>query len=185
MKKLPLWAPSADKKARIPAANIAIIAVCGALLYVSQVAFSFLPNIELVSPLIILYTRHLKRLTLPAIYVFAMIEGLTYGFGLWWVAYLYVWTVLYGVAALVERYSGGSSNPFLWAVIAALFGLFFGLLCSVPYFFTLGFGGGVSYFLSGIPFDFLHCGGNFITTLVLFLPLDKLFGKIRSYAQKE
>ena len=80
---------------KLRAIDLVQIAICAAILYVSQVAFSFLPNIELVSPLIIVYTRNFGKKTLAIIYIFALIQGLTYGFGVWWVNYLYVWTILY------------------------------------------------------------------------------------------
>ena len=31
----------------------------------------------------------------------------------------------------------------------------------------------LSYWVSGIPFDLIHCGGNFVMTLVLYKPLKK------------
>ena len=74
-----------------------------ALLLVSQVALAFLPNIEVVSLLIIIYTLFFKRKTLYIIYLFALLEGLLYGFGTWWIMYLYVWTILWGIAMLLQN----------------------------------------------------------------------------------
>jgi len=162
---------------KLRAVELVQIAICAAILYVSQVAFSFLPNIELVSPLIIVYTRNFGKKTLAIIYIFALIQGLTYGFGVWWINYLYVWTILYFIASAAKKLE----NPLGWAIIAAFFGLFFGLLCSIPYFFALGIGGGVSYFVNGIPFDLMHCAGNFVVTLLLFIPLDRIMKKADSF----
>jgi hypothetical protein len=36
----------------------------------------------------------------------------------------------------------------------------------------------VAKWVSGIPFDLLHCGGNFVMALVLFRPLRRLMEKL-------
>lgn len=145
------------------AKDIVIIGALSAVLLVSQIAFSFLPNIELVSVLVIAFTLVLERKTLYIIYVFAFCEGLYYGFGLWWVMYLYVWTILY---FLVRLFRSQTSRVF-WAALAGGFGLIFGALCSIPYFFVSGIGGGLAYWIRGIPFDLLHGASNFIVTLAI------------------
>jgi len=73
--------------------DIAIIAMLSAILITVQVTLGFLPNVELVSVLIILYTLVFGRKSLAIIYVFVTVEGFIYGFGLWWFNYLYVWTI--------------------------------------------------------------------------------------------
>ena len=59
-------------------------AFLAALLLVLQVSLSWLPNIELVSLLMILYTLVFRRHVWVILYVFVILEGLIYGFGLWW-----------------------------------------------------------------------------------------------------
>ena len=79
--------------------------------------------------LVIAYTVTFGRKALLPIYVFVMLEGATYGFGLWWATYLYVWAVLYGAARLLRR----NTSVLVWAVTAGFFGLGFGALCTIPY----------------------------------------------------
>ncbi|MDQ9757401.1 hypothetical protein RFZ45_00270, partial [Acinetobacter baumannii] len=67
------------------------------VLFVAQIALAVLPNIEIVSLLVIVYTLVFERKTIPIIYAFALLEGLVYGFGIWWIMYLYVWTILYAI----------------------------------------------------------------------------------------
>ena len=62
----------------------------GALLVVSKQAMSGLPNIEPVTLLIILFALELPRETPAAITVFILLQGVLYGFGLWWAMYLYI-----------------------------------------------------------------------------------------------
>ncbi|MDD4113493.1 MAG: hypothetical protein PHC56_10765 [Herbinix sp.] len=147
--------------------DIVIIGVMAALLIVLQVGLSFLPNIELVSLIVILCTIIYGWKTLYIIYIFVIAEGLIFGFGLWWVNYLYVWTILMLLTMLFRD----KQSPFLWAIISGAFGLSFGLLCSIPYLFIGGVPMAVSYFISGIPFDAIHCVSNYIITLVLIKPL--------------
>lgn len=61
-----------------------------AVVFAAQVVMGFLPNIELVTLLFILYTLVLGKKVFLIIYVFVFLEGFFYGFGLWWINYLYV-----------------------------------------------------------------------------------------------
>ena len=146
------------------------------MMFALQVAAASLPNIELVSLLVAAFSVYFGRRTLAAIYVFALLEGITYGFGSWWICYLYVWTILY----LVSRAAKQMQSPIGWAAILGLFGLLFGALCSIPYFFILGPAGGLSYFLGGIPYDLLHCVGNTVSGLLLWKPVGKALERIAS-----
>ncbi|MDD3335890.1 MAG: hypothetical protein PHI98_10305 [Eubacteriales bacterium] len=163
-------------KPRLNARELVLLALLTALLLAMQVALAALPNIELVSLLIILYTLYYRKKALFVIYAFALCEGLLYGFGLWFINYLYVWTVLWGVTTLCRRVTA----PMGWALISAAFGLSFGLLCAIPYLFIGGVPMAWAYFLSGIPFDIAHCAGNLLTALALFKPLNRLFAKLQN-----
>lgn len=147
----------------------------GAIAYVSQIALSFLPNIEVVSVLFLVYTRIFGRKALFPIYVFVLLEGIFYGFGSWWIMYLYVWAVLFGITMLFRK-----NDSFLfWAILCGAFGLCFGALCAVTQGIMFGIGSGIAYFINGIPFDIAHCIGNFFTTLALYKPLSFLLGKVK------
>lgn len=143
-------------------------------MFAAQLALAGLANIELVSLLVMLFTLSFGRRVLYAIYAFALLEGLVFGFHLWWVSYLYVWAVLAGVTWLFRR----TSSVVAMAVISGLFGLAFGALCSIPYIFAGGFAMAAAYWVSGIPFDLVHCVGNLLLCLILWKPLYKAFEKI-------
>jgi len=68
------------------------------------------------------------------------------------------------------------TSPLGWAVLAGGFGLLFGVLCTPVYVLTGGPAFALSWWLSGIPFDLAHCGGNFVLALVLFRPLRAVMG---------
>ncbi len=144
-----------------------------AILLGVQLAFAFLPNIELVSLLIILYTRHLKYRALPVIYVFVLLEGLIFGFGIWWIIYLYIWAILFALTMLAQK----NQSLIGWAMISGGFGLFLGRLGRFCIFFKRP-AGGVRLVCSGIPFDIAHGVGNFLVCLALFKPLDYLLDRM-------
>lgn len=154
--------------------EIAIIGISSAILVMSQLAIAFLPNIELVSLLIIIYTLNFKRKALYVIYTFVLIEGIIFGFSLWWFAYLYIWLVLFVVTYILRNIN----SSLTWAIIASIFGLLFGTLSSIPYLFIGGISTAVAYIIAGISFDLIHCFSNFIIVLVLFNPLNKICKKI-------
>ena len=151
------------------------LSLMGALMVGTQVAMAALPNVNLVSVLIILTVIAYGAKAFYPVYVFVLLEGLIYGFGLWFFNYLYVWAVLIGIALLLRK----NTNYLVWAVVAGLFGLSFGALCTIPYFFIGGPAMALSYWVSGIPFDITHCVSNFVLTLLLLKPLNELFKKYR------
>jgi len=159
---------------------IVLIGMMGALLFTVQVALYFLPNVELVTLLIILFTLIFKKKTLFIIYVFVLLEGLLYGFGLWWFGYLYVWTILYFITVLLKKVA----SPLSWAITSAGFGLSFGALFSIPYFITGGIALGGSYWISGIPFDIIHGISNFVLMLVLYKPLFIILNKLNIHYER-
>ncbi len=150
------------------AKEIAFAALMAAVMFTAQVALSFLPNIELVSILVIVSAIVFGKWSLMSIYGFVLLEGLFYGFGIWWFNYCYIWAILYIIARIFRRIE----NPVIWAIISGAYGLSYGLLCAIPYGIAGGLYAGISYWISGIPFDLLHCAGNFAVALVLFRPLS-------------
>lgn len=152
-------------------------ALMGAILLVSQIALAALPNIEVVSLLLILYTLAISpKQALVSAYLFALLEGLVYGFGMWWIMYLYVWPALVLITWLLKK----NRSVWLWAFVSAIFGLSFGALCSIPYFVSGGIGAGIAWWISGIPYDITHCVSNGIIMLVLFRPLLHFFTTLQS-----
>lgn len=152
---------------RMSISDIATIGVMVATLEAAKIAMSFLPNIEIVTLLIMLYTICLGKKTIYAIFVFVLIEGCLYGFGVWWIMYLYIWPLLSLITYVLRK----QNSTIVFACISGFFGLFFGALCSIPYFFIGGASMGFSYFVAGISFDIVHCISNVVLCLILWHPL--------------
>ena len=153
-----------------------------AMIEACKLCMQALPNIELTSFLLILFALRFGRLTLFVVPVFTLIEGLIYGFGLWWVMYLYAWPLL----VLAIRPFRQIDSAFFFAVFSGVFGLLFGPLCAVPYFFIGFAGGGVTqgltqmfaWWVAGIPFDLMHGVSNFFIMLALYRPMNRLLVRL-------
>ncbi|MCI5680211.1 MAG: hypothetical protein MR278_09615 [Bacteroidales bacterium] len=156
------------------ARSLAWMGVLTALLCTGQVVMSFLPNLEIVSLLIILYTIFFGKKVFWMIYGFVFLEGFLYGFGMWWFQYLYIWSILAMVVLLLRN----NTSALFWSIISGFFGLSFGALCTLPYLFTGGPAAAFSYWVSGLGFDLTHCIGNMVLCLVLFKPLYALLQKV-------
>ena len=154
--------------------DIATIGVMAALLEVIKVALQSIPNVELVTLLIIVFTLYLGPKSLIAVWGFVGMECAVYGLGLWTIMYIYVWPILVLLTCLLRKHK--SQWPFV--VLASMFGLFFGALCSIPYFFMGGYATALAWWVAGIPYDILHGVANFITAAVLFTPLTKALNRI-------
>ena len=153
-----------------------------AMIEACKLCMQALPNIELTSFLLILFALRFGWLTLFVVPVFTLIEGLIYGFGLWWVMYLYAWPLL----VLAVRPFRQIDSAFFFAVFSGVFGLLFGPLCAVPYFFIGFAGGGVSqgltqmfaWWVAGIPFDLMHGVSNFFIMLALYRPMSRMLVRL-------
>lgn len=149
------------------------LTVLGVLMYVSQVIMASLPNIELVSFLIIITARKFGVSSLLSVYIFVGLEALTYGLAEWVISYLYIWAVLCLAVCILRKID----SCILFTLVSGIFGLLFGTLCSVPSFIMGGFGYGISWIIRGIPYDFLHCFGNSLLTFLLYKPLTRALDK--------
>lgn len=167
------------KHQRLSLGETVLFGMLGALMFALQVVMAPLPNIEPVSLLTMLFAVTFGWKSLYCVYTFVVMEVLFHGIGLWNINYLYIWTIL-AVAAIFLR----KMEPVLgWAILSAVFGLAFGALCGIADVFIGGFGYAAAKWVSGIPFDLLHCAGNFAIALVLWKPLrqllDRLSNKVR------
>ena len=143
-------------------------------MFAVKMALSSLPNINLNALILILVTVFFGWKALYTVCVYVLLEGLMFGFGVWWVSYLIVWPLLVVLAMAVRK----TAPPLLWAVFAGLFGLAFGPMMYVIFFtVTGGWEGFLPMWIAGIPYDLVHAVSNFLTVLILFRPLEKVFSR--------
>ena len=77
-----------------------------------------------------------------------------------------------------------NQHPVLWAVLSGAFGLLFGLMCTPVYWVIGGAEYALSWWVAGLLADILHCAGNFVIALLLFVPLRSLVAKLYATAIK-
>ncbi len=178
---------------RISIKNITLIGMLSSILFALQYILQGIPNVELVSLLILVYTCVLKRKTLYIIAVFVLLEGFFYGFGIWFIGYLYIWFLLYVIARLLcKNHAPLEIHPLTWALASGAFGLGFGASFALISFFLGLASGGISggltsafgYWVSGITFDLIHGISNFLVALFLFRPSYKVLNMLtKNYGQ--
>lgn len=146
----------------------------GAATFGMKLVMAGLPNIEPVSLMVMLFAVTFGAKALYPVYIYVMLEFLIYGFNLWSINYLYIWAVLAAAAWLLRR----MEHPLGWALLSGGFGLAFGALCAPVDVFIGGLAYAAGRWVSGIPYDLLHCAGNFIIALILFVPLRRVMERM-------
>ena len=151
------------------------LSLFAAIMLGAKEAMSIIPNVNPMALLILVGTRVYGKKILLAVYCFVLLQTLIYGMGMWVIAYLYIWALLVFVALPLKN----KNSVWIWSCIAGIYGFFFGLLCSLPYFFIGGMTMSFSYWVSGLYYDFIHGAANFVLTFILHKPLYNLFCKIK------
>lgn len=164
--------PLASK--RLTLRQTVLFGMLGALTFAAKVAMAALPNIEPVSLFVMLFAVTFGIKCIYPIAIYVMMEWLCYGLGPYSFPYLYIWFILALGAWLLRN----TKEPLAWAILSGAFGLMFGFLSALVYLFIGGVGQMISMWIAGITFDLLHCVGNFVIALVLFVPLRKLLYRL-------
>ncbi len=156
-----------------------VFAMLGSIMFVSKLIMEFLPNLHLLGTLVMVYTLVYRGRALIPIYVYVLLNGLYAGFQPWWIPYLYVWTVLWGMTMLLPKKMSPKLAVPVYALICGFHGLIFGLLYAPAQalMFSLSFKQTVAWFLAGFPWDLLHAAGNCVAGL-LILPLSRALKKM-------
>ena len=159
-----------------------IFSMLGAIMFCSKLLMDALPNIHLIGALTMTYTLVYRKKALYPIYIFAILTGLYGGFGLWWVPYLYIWTILWGITMLLPKKLEDKFGAIIYPIVCALHGLAYGTLYAPAQaiLFGLDFEGMIAWIVAGFPFDIIHAVGNLVAGL-LTIPLVKLLRKLEKF----
>ena len=165
--------------------ELALFPMYAALMVASKYAMEILPNIHLLSMFVILFTVVYRVKALLIIYIFALIMGVTAGFNVWWVPYLYIWTILWSVAMLIPKNISKKAAMIVYPIVCSLHGFLYGLLYSP--FQALAFGytfeQTIAWIVSGFPFDLIHGVSNFAAGLLIY-PLAEVIKKAQKYVYR-
>lgn len=162
--------------------DICLIGIMVAVIEVCKATMTFLPNIELTTFWLIMFTLFFGKKVVFVVPVFILIEGCLYGFGSWWIMYLYTWPLLVLVTWIYRK----QESLWFWSVLSAVFGLLFGLFCSIPYYVLGAIDGGLrgglhagfTWWVAGIPWDLVHGISNFVLMMVLYKPVCVIMKKV-------
>lgn len=156
----------------------AVFGMFGALMYASKMLMEVLPNVHLLGVFTITLTIVYRKKALYPIYMYVMFNGLFAGFNTWWLPYLYIWTVLWGITMLLPQNMPSKIKPIVYMVVCALHGFLFGTLYAPAQalLFGLDFNGMIAWILAGLPWDFIHGISNFCCG-VLIVPLSAAIRK--------
>lgn len=168
---------------KISIQDIALIGMMTAVIEVSKLALSFLPNVELVTFWIIMFTLFFGPKVIYAIIVFILIEISIYGVHIWVIMYFYIWPLLAIIVYLCRK----QNSMWFYSILSGLFGVLFGAFCSVPYIVIGAVDGGIrsgllmafNWWVAGIPFDIVHGIANFAIMSVLYVPVRALLERMR------
>ena len=158
--------------------EITVLAMLGSIMCASDYLMDLLPNVHLIGVFTVAITVVFRFKALWAIYTYVFLLGLTSGFSLWWIPYLYVWAVLWGVVMLLPKNMPKKIASIVYMIICALHGYLFGTLYAPAQAIMFGynFNQTVAWVIAGIPADLIHGTSNLICGILIF-PLIKALKK--------
>ena len=154
--------------------EIAVFGMLGAIMYASKLLMEAFPNIHIIGVFVMALTVVYRKKALYPLYIFVFLTGLFGGFNLWWIPYLYIWTVLWGVTMLLPKEMPKKIAPIAYMIVCAAHGFLYGTIYAP--FQALAFGldlqGTIAWIAAGLPFDLIHGISNFFCG-ALIVPLAK------------
>lgn len=165
--------------------EITLFAMLGALMYASKVIMEIAPNVHLLGVFTVSYTVVYGKKALYPIYTYVLLNGLLCGFSTWWIPYLYIWTVLWGVVMLLPRKMPKKVKPIVYMTVCAAHGFLFGTLYAPAQaiLFGLNFKAMVAWIIAGLPWDCIHGVSNFFCG-ILIMPIVSILTKMENYVEK-
>lgn len=151
----------------------------GSLMFVSKILMEIAPNIHLLGMFCMSFTIVYRSKALIPIYVYVFLNGLYAGFDVWWIPYLYIWAVLWGVTMLLPKDMSPKVAKVVYPIVCCLHGAFFGVLYAPAQAIVFGYTWEkmLMWIIAGLPFDFLHAAGDLAAGLLVF-PMSQLLFKL-------
>lgn len=149
--------------------EMAVFSMLGALMFASKVLMEVAPNIHLLGVFTIAFTVVYRAKALYPIYIYVLLNGIFAGFGTWWIPYLYIWAVLWGITMLLPKKMPKPAAVVVYSLVNALHGYGFGILYAPAQalLFGLNFKGMIAWIVAGFPFDIIHGTSNLVCGLLI------------------
>lgn len=168
---------------KVTTKEMTVFAMLGALMYASKVIMEIAPNVHLLGTFIIAFTVVYRKKALYPIYTYVILNGIFAGFATWWIPYLYIWTVLWGVIMLLPKKMPKKIQPIVYMLVCAAHGFLFGTLYAPAQaiLFGLDFKGMVAWIVAGFPWDCIHGVSNFFCG-ILIMPIVSILRRLENSA---
>lgn len=159
--------------------EICIFALLGTIMFISKVLMEFLPNIHLLGMFVMVYTLLFRTKALIPIYVYVFLNGIYAGFAIWWIPYLYIWTLLFFATMLLPKKMPKKFAAVVYPIVCGLHGLLFGTLYAPAQalFFGYNLKQTITWIIAGLPWDAVHAVGDVFAGM-LVLPVSEILKKI-------
>ncbi|MCT8138837.1 ECF transporter S component [Anaerobacillus sp. CMMVII] len=151
------------------------LAMLSSLAVVGRIAFSFLPNIQPATTIILLAALSFGPIAGVVIAIVStVVTNFFLGAGMWTVWQIAAWSVIALITgSLVNVHT--RIPIYILSLYAGLCGLIYGLIISIP--MSKFVGSFWAYYLSGLPFDISHSIGNIVFFTLMYPIYFKVFKK--------
>ncbi|MBP3339911.1 MAG: hypothetical protein J6L69_10970 [Lachnospiraceae bacterium] len=159
--------------------ELTLFAMLGTLMYASKMIMEMFPNIHLLGVFTIAFTIVYRKKALYPIYIYVLLNGLFAGFSMWWMPYLYIWTILWGITMLLPKKLPKKWAPLVYMIVCSLHGFLYGTLYAPAQALMFGFDfkTTIAWIVAGIPFDIIHGISNFFCGM-LIVPIVTVLRKM-------
>ena len=154
------------------ARRMSLIAMLSSLSFVGRMTFTFLPNVQPMTVVILIATMYLGTYDgwLVAI-TSILISNLYLGMGVWTLAQIVSFSVLVLIVHICKKINLSIGY---YPIVALLMGFTYGFIISLvqaPFFGWVSF---FPYWISGLPYDLNHAVGNYLFFIILHPPLSRI-----------
>ena len=156
-----------------------LFSMLGTIMFCSKIIMEALPNIHLLGMFTMTYTVVFRKKALIPIYLYVMLNGLYAGFNMWWMPYLYIWTILWEITMLLPKRMPKKVKCVVYPIVCGIHGFAFGTLYAPAQaiMFGMNFETMLAWIIAGLPWDIIHGIGNFFAGM-LVVPLSELIEKL-------
>lgn len=162
--------------------ELVIFGMLAAMMYVSKIIMEMIPNVHLLGVFVVAITVVYRKKALYPIYTYALLNGLIAGFSSWWIPYLYIWTVLWGMTMLLPKNMPTKIKPIVYMLVCASHGFLYGTLYAPAQALLFGMDvrATIAWIIAGLPWDIVHGISNFFCG-ILIIPIITILKNSERY----
>lgn len=161
--------------------DLALFGMLAGVMFASKKLMEGLPNIHLVGVFTVAITVVYRKRALLPLYTYILLEGIFAGFAAWWIPYLYIWPVLWGMSMLLPQNLSVRGRVICYGLTCGLHGLLFGILYAPAQALLYGFRFKTMllWIAAGFPYDCIHGVSNLVLGLILIEPLTRVMKRLK------